>query len=103
MTKEGDKITSVVVKHIENGKELKFEAPLFSDCTGDGTIGYLAGADYRRGREGRDEYGESIAPEKADKLTMVLPSSGILWITRNRVLSRSSAMEWSLTTRIVKR
>ena len=39
VTKEGDKITSVVVKHIENGKELKFEAPLFSDCTGDGTIG----------------------------------------------------------------
>ena len=49
-------------------KELKFKAPLFSDCTGDGTIGCLAGADYRMGREGRDEYGESIAPEKADKL-----------------------------------
>ena len=76
VTKEGDKITSVVVKHIESGKELKFEAPLFSDCTGDGTIGYLAGADYRMGREGRDEYGESIAPEKADKLTM---GSSVQW------------------------
>ena len=42
VTKEGDKITSVVVKHIESGKELKFKAPLFSDCTGDGTIGYGA-------------------------------------------------------------
>lgn len=29
VTKEGDKITSVIVKHIESGKELKFEAPLF--------------------------------------------------------------------------
>ncbi len=76
VTKEGDKITSVVVKHIESGKELKFEAPLFSDCTGDWTIGYLAGADYRMGREGRDEYGESIAPEKADKLTM---GSSVQW------------------------
>ena len=76
VTKEGDKITSVIVKHIESGKELKFEAPLFSDCTGDGTIGYLAGADYRMGREGRDEYGESIAPEKADKLTM---GSSVQW------------------------
>ena len=76
VTKEGDKITSVVVKHIESGKELKFKAPLFSDCTGDGTIGYLAGADYRMGREGRDEYGESIAPEKADKLTM---GSSVQW------------------------
>lgn len=70
VTKEGDRITSVIVKHIESGEELKFEAPLFSDCTGDGTIGYLAGADYRMGREGRDEYGESIAPENADKMTM---------------------------------
>ena len=68
--KEGDKIASVTAKHIESGKELKFEAPLFSDCTGDGTIGYLAGADYRMGREGRDEFGESIAPEQADKMTM---------------------------------
>ena len=76
VTKEGDKITSVIVKHIESGKELKFEAPLFSDCTGDGAIGYLAGADYRMGREGRDEYGESIAPEKADKLTM---GSSVQW------------------------
>lgn len=76
VTKDGNKITSVVVKHIESGKELKFEAPLFSDCTGDGTIGYLAGADYRMGREGREEYGESIAPEKADKLTM---GSSVQW------------------------
>lgn len=70
VAKEGDKITSVTAKHIENRKELRFEAPLFSDCTRDGTIGYLAGADYRMGHEARNEFGESIAPEKADKMTM---------------------------------
>ena len=68
--KENDKIVSVTAKHIENSHELKFKAPLFADCTGDGTIGFLAGADYRMGREGRDEFGESIAPEQADKMTM---------------------------------
>lgn len=68
--KEGDRIVAVTAKHIENGSELRFEAPLFSDCTGDGTVGYLAGADYRMGRESREEFGESIAPEKADKMTM---------------------------------
>ena len=67
---DGQKIRSVIAKHIETGKEQSFEAPLFSDCTGDGTIGYLAGADYRMGREARDEFGESTAPEKADKMTM---------------------------------
>ena len=68
--KEGDRITAVIAKHIETGEEKRFEAPLFSDCTGDGTIGYLAGADYRMGRESRDEFGESTAPEHADKMTM---------------------------------
>lgn len=67
---KGQSIESVVTKHTETGEEIRFCAPLFSDCTGDGTIGYLAGADYLMGREGRDEYGETIAPEKADKLTM---------------------------------
>lgn len=70
VTKDGNKITSVTARHIESGKEQKFEAPLFSDCTGDGTIGYLAGADFRMGREAKSEFGESIAPEKADKMTM---------------------------------
>ena len=43
-------------------KQTELTAPLFSDCTGDATIGYLAGADWAMGREGRDEYGESLAP-----------------------------------------
>ena len=63
-------IQSVVLKNIETSKEIALEAPLFVDCTGDGTIGYLAGADYRMGRESRSEYGESNAPEKADQMTM---------------------------------
>lgn len=68
--KDGNKILFVTAKQIETGNELSFEAPLFSDCTGDGTIGYLAGADYAMGREGKEEFGESTAPEKADKMTM---------------------------------
>lgn len=68
--KKGDRIVSVTAKHIEQGNELKFTAPLFVDCTGDGTIGFLAGADYKMGREARSEFGESTAPEKADSLTM---------------------------------
>ena len=66
----GNKIESIVIKHIETGKELCLTAPLFSDCTGDGTIGFLAGADWTSGRESRAEYGEELAPEVADKMTM---------------------------------
>ena len=68
--KEGDKIVSVTARHIETSEDMEFRGKLFADCTGDGTIGYLAGADYRMGRESRYEFDEDIAPEEADSLTM---------------------------------
>ena len=67
---EGSTIKATLIKNIETGECHWLKAPLFSDCTGDGTIGYLAGAHWTMGREGRDEYGESLAPEKADSLVM---------------------------------
>lgn len=70
VTMDGSKIKSVTAKHIESGEEKSFTAPLFSDCTGDGTIGYLAGADFAMGRESKDEFGEPTAPDVADKMTM---------------------------------
>ena len=70
VTMDGNRIASVTAQHTEQGTELSFSAPLFSDCTGDGTVGALAGADYRMGREGKADFNESIAPDEADKLTM---------------------------------
>jgi hypothetical protein len=68
--KQADRIIAVIAKDTRTGKELRFAAPLFTDCTGDGSVGYLAGADYRMGREGRNETGESLAPQEADKMTL---------------------------------
>lgn len=68
--KQGDRITAVVGKSIVTGRELRFGGRLFADCTGDGNLGALAGADFRVGREARSETGESLAPEKADQLVM---------------------------------
>ena len=48
----------------------RYRAKMFIDCTGDGWVGYFAGAEYRLGREARSEFGESLAPEKPDSLTM---------------------------------
>ena len=76
----GTKISSVVIKHIETGEEICLKAALFSDCTGDGTIGYLAGADFRMGRESRSEFGESLAPEKTDSLNM---GASIQWYSKD--------------------
>ena len=40
---------------------------LFIDCTGNGTLGYLAGADFHTGSECRAEFGEPDAPEVPNK------------------------------------
>jgi hypothetical protein len=68
--KEGNRITAVIAVDVRTSKESRFTAPLFADCTGDGTIGCLAGADFRMGRESREQTGESMAPEISDKMTM---------------------------------
>lgn len=76
---EGKKIAAVLIRHIETSEELWIEAPLFSDCTGDAIIGFLAGADYLMGREAASEYGESLAPETADKMTM---GASVQWYSK---------------------
>lgn len=68
--KEENRIVSVIGKDIESGKEYIFNGRLFTDCTGDGEVGYLAGADFHMGRESKEETGEPRAPLKADQLVM---------------------------------
>ncbi len=68
--KKGSNIIAVIGKNIETGKEYRFTGDLFSDCTGDGDVGYLAGADFRMGRESKEETDEPRAPLKADSLVM---------------------------------
>lgn len=75
-------IASVVIRQIRTGEELRLSAPLFCDCTGDGNLGFMSGADWRMGREGRDEFGESLAPEQADKMTM---GASVQWYTTETV------------------
>ncbi len=74
--KADGRIRSVTAQHIETGEEIRLEAPLFCDCTGDGTVGFLAGADYRMGREARNEFHESRAPEVADDYTL---GASVMW------------------------
>ena len=57
-----------------------FKAPLLADCTGDGWLGYYAGAAYRIGREAKHEMNEELAPASSDTYTM----SGCLCATINK-------------------
>ena len=78
-----DSITSVDARHTSTGKTKRFTAPLFVDCTGDGWIGYWAGAEYMYGREDSLKYnedwklhGELWSPAKPDNRVM---GSSVLW------------------------
>lgn len=47
-------------------REWTFEAPLFADCTPNGMVAFLAGAEFLAGREGSGQYGESLAPPQPE-------------------------------------
>jgi len=74
-TAEG-RIVRVGGVNVRTGARSVFAAPLFVDATGDGTVGALAGADFRIGREAKRETGEASAPETADMMTM---GSSVQW------------------------
>ena len=74
--KNGDRIVAVKALDVARNRTVAFRAPLFCDTTGDGWVGFWAGAEYRYGREGRDETGEKYAPEKGDRSTL---GSSIMW------------------------
>jgi len=71
-----NRISAVIAQNTRTGERLRFPAQTFADCTGDGTVGFLAGADFRMGREARAETGELLAPETADKMTM---GASVMW------------------------
>lgn len=45
------RIASVDAQHVRTARRVRLRAPLFADCTGDGTVGFLAGADYEYSRD----------------------------------------------------
>ncbi|MER5498736.1 FAD-dependent oxidoreductase [Streptomyces sp. NPDC002561] len=73
-------ITSVTGWTMGSERLITFTGPVFLDCTGDGLVGHLAGAEHRIGRESRAEYGESWAPEVPDR---ELLGSTILFHTKD--------------------
>ncbi len=88
-----NKIRSVIAKNIETGKEMIFRGSLFADCTGDATVGYLAGADYRMGRESAYEAFESLAPLFSDQRT--LGTSNLWSFETSADASRFPVLDWA--------
>lgn len=64
------RIAAVTAVDTLSGQQSEFRGRMFIDGTGDGWVGYYAGAQYRLGRESREEFGEDLAPPQTDAITM---------------------------------
>lgn len=80
--KSGRLITHALAERGITEDRFRISAKCFIDCTGDGRLGAEAGATFRRGREGRVEFGESMAQPEPDRYSL---GSTILFIARRHV------------------
>ena len=76
VSKSGNKITLVSGFNTKTSEKIHFKGDYFVDATGDGWVGYYAGARYMTGREAKSEFNETLAPEKGDGMTM---GNTVLW------------------------
>ena len=64
------KVTGVKAYCSQTEEIYDVTAQFFIDCTGDGTLAALAGAEFMTGREAKAKWQESLGHEKPDKITM---------------------------------
>ena len=99
-TAENNTVQYVDATQTSTGERIRFKAPRFVDSTGDGWIGFWAGAAFSYGREsastydeGREEWGEIWSPEEADNFVM---GSSVLWQTEIKESAREfPQMPWA--------
>ncbi len=70
------RIRSVVATNVDDYRTIKISGHYFADCTGDATLGFLAGAEWVMGRESKQKYGEPSAPEVEDDITL---GASVMW------------------------
>jgi hypothetical protein len=75
------RIRQITARRDSTEEIFQVQATFFADCTGDGRLGYEAGADYTEGREASAEYGESFAPPSRDPHRL---GSSIMFMAREQ-------------------
>lgn len=90
----GDAIQSVIAIDYAGKRKIRYEAPLFADCTGDANLGVLGGARWMMGAETRDVFGESLAPADSVALSM---GSTVRWSSvMGEDTSDFPVLEWAV-------
>lgn len=68
--RDGDKIIAVICTNTLTGCKTRIVGNTFADCSGDGILARKMGCETMYGRESKDEFGESLAPDGHQKLVM---------------------------------
>ncbi len=79
-SRQGDRIQLVMARCDRSEQIYRIRAKFFCDATGDSRLALEAGAEMRVGRESRSEFGESLAYEAPDSLTL---GSSVLFTARH--------------------
>lgn len=91
---DNKRIVSVIARSTITGKEKRYRASLFADCTGDGFLARTMGCEAMYGREGKSQFNEQLAPEKADNQVM---GHSVIWYAKDQ--GRPSAfpeVDWGI-------
>ena len=78
--RDGRVVKAIITKALRTGRETRRRAKLFADCTGDGTLCQWCGCEMMVGREASSRFGETLAPEQADRQVM---GHSVLWEPRD--------------------
>ena len=76
---DGKRIQSVYASDILTSQKYRFNCKYAADCSGDGVLAFLSGADFMMGREMRKDFNELLAPEVPDNLSL---GSTIAWSSK---------------------
>ncbi len=97
---DGKTIRSVEARSNTSHHRIRVSGSQFIDCTGDGLVGFMAGAKFRYGRESKhefgeqwDKFGELWSPEKEDNRVM---GTTVMWRSaQGKKASRFPATPWA--------
>lgn len=91
---DGNNITSVICTNTITGQKTRIGGKLFSDCSGDGVLARLSGAEVMYGNDAKSDFGEGLAPVEHKNLVM---GQSIRWYSeKQETACEFPDLDWNL-------
>jgi hypothetical protein len=92
---DGNRIVSVTAYQMTTQSFVTVKARVFADCSGDSILAPLTGAKYDYGREGKDEYGESMIQTRDQRDCMTMGNSCLIQERKTNKKVEFHAPSWA--------